>query len=322
MSNELIPADRTFDTPHETAVAEKISQVLIRYVQPIADECGAAAVFVYVDALRGTTLPLDERLTQRVFYVTKTAAEQREQQARGTHFIHVPDVPLTRMAQVKVAVFLAAVRGLIQHGDTVVCLSGISESGLLDTLVVTQVGLEHEMFLQESFDLPPHVQPAVIDRVLDLASQLGSEGREGKPVGAIFVIGDIEHVLPLSRQLILNPFRGYPEEERNILDRRLTETVKELSSIDGAFLIRGDGVIESCGALLKIASLQEHDLPRGLGARHHAAAAITAVTNTIAVTVSESTGTVTVFRNGQILTELEPPRQRIRGGILRRISEE
>lgn len=152
--------------------------------------------------------------------------------------------------------------------------------------------------------------------MIDIAAELGSEGREGKPVGALFVVGDADRVVSLSRQLIINPFKGYHEDERNILDPRLEETIKELSTIDGAFVIDGRGVIVTCGAYLKT-SLQdeaEYSLPQGLGARHHAAAGISAVTQSLAITVSESTGTVTVFRNGRIMTEIEKPRHRRSNG--------
>ena len=66
--------------------------------------------------------------------------------------------------------------------------------------------------------------------------------------------------------------------------------------------------METCGSYVRTASQEEYELPRGLGARHHAAAAITAVTGAIAVTVSESTGSVTIFRGGQIVTEIQKPR--------------
>lgn len=112
----------------------------------------------------------------------------------------------------------------------------------------------------------------------------------------------------MARQLVINPFKGYAEDERSILNDSLIETVKEFSSIDGAFVIRGNGIIETCGALLKTASQEEFELPRGLGARHHAAAGIISLADCIAVSVSESTGTVTVFRGGQIITEIEKQR--------------
>jgi DNA integrity scanning protein DisA with diadenylate cyclase activity len=287
--------------------AARITRSLLGHVNAIAEACGASAVFVYVDALEGGTLPLDDEIGPKVYYLTKTAAEEAQQEARGTHFIRVPNVPLARMAQLKVAVFLALSRGIVKHGDVIVCLTGMPASGTLDTILVTQVGRELEMFSsdKETEQVPTETRPEVIERVVSIASELGNEGREGKPVGAMFVIGDTERVISLSRQLILNPFRGYEEHERNILDPELEETVKELSTLDGAFIVSGDGVIESCGTFVKTASQDMYELPQGLGARHHSAAAITATTDSLAITVSESTGTVSIFRNGNIVTEIE-----------------
>ena len=120
--------------------------------------------------------------------------------------------------------------------------------------------------------------PAVFERLLTLASELGLEGREGRPVGTLFVVGDSDRVLSQSHQLVINPFHGYPEAERNILDPRLEETIKEFSAIDGAFIIRGDGVILSAGRYLAPQSKLDEPLPQGLGTRHEAAAAITMTT--------------------------------------------
>ena len=50
-------------------------------------------------------------------------------------------------------------------------------------------------------------------------------------------------------------------------------------------------------------------LPSGLGARHAAAAGITASTKSIAFTVSESDGTVRVWRAGRLLASFEPSRR-------------
>jgi DNA integrity scanning protein DisA with diadenylate cyclase activity len=46
-------------------------------------------------------------------------------------------------------------------------------------------------------------------------------------------------------------------------------------------------------------------LPQGLGARHSAAASITAATKSIAMTVSESTGDIRIWRRGRMITEIE-----------------
>lgn len=293
------------------AVSQRITSALLDHLQAVVEACGATAVFIYVDALECEELSLPESLREKVFYVTRASADPQQHEEHG-RVIRVPKVNLTRLGQVKIAVFLTWSQGIVRRGDVIVCVTGVSNSDRLDTLVITEVGHESEVLATRGDEgLPAGVLPQVVERVVDIAAELGSEGREGKPIGALFVVGDAEKVVPLSKQLIINPFKGYPVEERNVLDPDLEETTKELCMIDGAFIINGDGVIVTCGALLK-ASLQEETLPQGLGARHHAAAGITAVTGALAITVSESTGTVTVFRSGRIVTEIEKPRSRRR----------
>ena len=124
----------------------------------------------------------------------------------------------------------------------------------------------------------------------------------------MFVVADTDRVIPLTRQLVLNPFKAYPPSERNILDYTLKETVNELAALGGPFIVRGDGVIETCGAYIRTPSQEQFDLPRGLGAPHHAAAGIIAVSDSLGITVSESTGSVTVFRAARIITEIQKPR--------------
>ena len=144
----------------------------------------------------------------------------------------------------------------------------------------------------------------VLERVVAVATELAVEGREGKPVGCLFVIGDTSSVEKLTKPLVLNPFYGYKEEDRNILNPFMDETVKEFSSIDGAFVIRGDGVVVSAGSLIQATDI-EHTLPSGLGSRHAAGAAVSVATQAIAIVVSSSTGQVTLFRRGVMLPLME-----------------
>jgi DNA integrity scanning protein DisA with diadenylate cyclase activity len=300
--------------PQVPRAAGAITRSLVASAASIVESCGARAILVYDDAVDEEGLSLLEGLRCEVICVTKTPRQERRHEARGTRLVHVPDVPLSRLGQVKIAVFMALMKGLVSRGDVVVCLSGFTASGTLDTLIVTEVGGEFEMLgpLGPEEEPPSGSEGGVIERVLEVATTLGNEGREGRSVGAIFTVGDASRVLSMSRSLILNPFRGHPEEDRNIMDRGLEETIKELATIDGAFVVRSDGVIESCGVLLKAASQEAFELPRGLGARHHAAAGITAVTGATAVTVSESTGNVMVFRGGKPILEVE----KIRLGVV------
>jgi diadenylate cyclase len=133
---------------------------------------------------------------------------------------------------------------------------------------------------------------------------IGHEGFEGHPIGTIFVLGDSTAVMEKSKQLTINPFGGISEAERNVLDPGIREALKNFAVLDGAFVIREDGVVLAAGRYLQVGS-EIVNLPLGLGARHSAAAAVTVETRAIAISVSQSSGTVRVFKEGQSVLELQ-----------------
>jgi DNA integrity scanning protein DisA with diadenylate cyclase activity len=220
--------------------------------------------------------------------------------------LRIPDVPLGRMNQMKMAIIEALSKGLVKKGDKWVCLSGIPQAKVLDSLLILEFGREFEII--SSSDLPvisEIVRPEVFETVLSLALEISIEGKEGrKPIGTIFVLGKHEEVLKFSHPMVINPFQGYPEEERNILDPRLKGTVKEFSTIDGAFIFREDGIILAAGRHLD-ASGENIEIPLGLGSRHRAAAGITSLTDALAIVISEETGGVRIFHHGKIFMEIE-----------------
>ena len=144
----------------------------------------------------------------------------------------------------------------------------------------------------------------VMQSIISLAVELAREGREGRRVGAIFVVGDEKNVLAKTRPMILDPLAGHDKEVRDIHDPDLRETLKELSLLDGAFIISMDGYALSACKYLD-ADARGLDLPLGLGTRHVAAASITRATEATAVVVSESS-VVRVFIQGELIAEIVP----------------
>jgi DNA integrity scanning protein DisA with diadenylate cyclase activity len=142
--------------------------------------------------------------------------------------------------------------------------------------------------------------------LIEIALRLAAEGREGKPIGTIFVIGDESQLEPYLRQLVLNPCEGHPQRDRNIHNTDFFETVREFAGLDGGFIVNAKGIVQSAGTYLD-APAKRVKLRPGLGARHTAALSITAVTNAIAIAISSSSGTVTVFHEGRPILELERP---------------
>ncbi|MEF8788305.1 MAG: diadenylate cyclase [Planctomycetota bacterium] len=303
MSSE---AETATDKKQKQRVRKLISERVWESALQVGRGVGADAVLLYADALPdpGMLQAFPEQI-ELVLIVRNEEQDLEKLTAAADAVVRVPSLPLSRMDQIKIAVLLAVSRGSLVPDQRVVCLSGGMEPPTFDTIMVTEVGEEMEVFTRPETEIRPEdVHPEVFDRCLELATQLAYQGREGRPVGAIFVVGDTEAVQNYSKQLILNPFRGYSADQRNLLDPGLAETVKELATLDGAFIISGDGEVVSAGTYLR-ASTGDEELPAGLGARHAAAAGISASTNAIVLTVSESTGCVRVWKEGKILTELE-----------------
>ncbi|MBV8268475.1 MAG: DNA integrity scanning protein DisA nucleotide-binding domain protein [Planctomycetaceae bacterium] len=296
-----------------------LTRSMVRHAHAIAREVGARVVLLYADVVEDDKdlADLIQDVDFRVILVSRRAGFRApEGWGEMCSIVNVPDITMTRSGQIKVAMLVAAAESLIRMGDRIICLTGIDGSGTIDTIIVLDLGIELEMFAESTADpLPPDVTPAVFERLLTLASDLGLEGREGRPVGTVFVVGDSTRVLSQSHQLVINPFHGYPEAERNILDPRLEETIKEFSAIDGAFIIRGDGVILSAGRYLASQGKLDEPLPQGLGTRHEAAAAITMTTSAIALCISQSTGTISIFKRGHLITDISKPRSRASEGL-------
>jgi diadenylate cyclase len=146
--------------------------------------------------------------------------------------------------------------------------------------------------------------PEVLESLLELAVEIAREGREGRRIGTLFMLGDEQAVLTRSRSLILDPLLGHPESSRDLKNLGLRGTIKELAQLDGAFVVSHSGVVLSaCRYLDTLAA--PVDVPLGLGSRHIAAANMSAVTKAVGIVVSESS-VVRLFCHGQLVGEIIP----------------
>jgi DNA integrity scanning protein DisA with diadenylate cyclase activity len=148
------------------------------------------------------------------------------------------------------------------------------------------------------------VDTRVLEQTVSLAVEIAREGREGRKIGTLFVVGDSGEVRKRSKPLILDPLHGHPDESKRIENPDVRETIKELAQLDGAFLISNRGVVISAARYIDAAS-EDLDLPLGLGSRHMAGASISRQTRAVAVVVSESS-MVRMFDDGELVSEIVP----------------
>jgi diadenylate cyclase len=191
--------------------------------------------------------------------------------------------------------------GLLEEGDEVICLTQSFDANDADTVIrvradeFTRTGV-YDLFVNSRADAD------VVRNVFEVAIELGQKGQKGKPVGALFVVGDAGKVMNKSRPLSYNPFE---KSHVHVGDPIVNVMLKEFSRLDGAFVISDGGKIVSAYRYLEPAA-EGVDIPKGLGARHMAAGAITRDTNAIAIVLSESDGLVRAFKAGELVLELDP----------------
>ncbi len=89
------------------------------------------------------------------------------------------------------------------------------------------------------------------------------------------------------------------------MEQRMEELLGRVAQMDGAFVIGADCTVLAAAQYVD-ASAEGLTMTKGLGSRHWAAAAISRKTNAVAVTVSQSSGTVRVFQNGEVMLRIEP----------------
>jgi diadenylate cyclase len=144
---------------------------------------------------------------------------------------------------------------------------------------------------------------STVEDVLQLAVEIAREGREGRKIGTLFVVGDVDNVVAHSRPLLLDPLYGHPDELLDVRRPDFRETVKELAQLDGAFVVDKHGTFVSAARYVDVDPGTA--LMPGLGTRHAAAASITAQTRSVAIVVSQSS-IVRVYAQGEIRAEVVP----------------
>jgi DNA integrity scanning protein DisA with diadenylate cyclase activity/mannitol/fructose-specific phosphotransferase system IIA component (Ntr-type) len=279
----------------------KFNKLLTDEAAKIAKAAECSTILVFTDVFPPTLAPRMTFPNFKVVLAGEGVTEEDQAHHRADATLAVRALSRSRLSQLRAAILLGLTREIFGFQDRVCCVGGIPDSGQLDTVLVVDVDEEFESVIGQGDEmLPTDVAAESLERLTAIATDLATAGREGKSIGAMFVLGDHEEVIKRSKQLILNPFHGYAEEDRNILNPFMDETIKELALIDGAFIVQGNGVVESAGCLIQ-AKADEIDLPGGMGTRHAAAAAITQTTESLALVVSSS-GQVTYFRKGRMFT--------------------
>jgi diadenylate cyclase len=225
----------------------------------------------------------------------------------GTIILNMADSPvIERLTQ---ALLTGVAREVLAPGARLVVVYSGFEVDTIDSVSYIELD-EHlgRLTARDLRQLETSVPLETLKTVIDLSVEIGREGREGKPIGTMFVVGDTRKVLQHCQPAGFDPVKGYSRPERDLHDPRVREAVKEIAVLDGAFIINAEGIVEKAAQLVD-APYANLTLSKGLGARHWAGAAISKATGSLAIVVSQSSGTVRLFQGGEVMLRIEPLRQ-------------
>nr|WP_048063584.1 diadenylate cyclase [Methanococcoides burtonii] len=276
--------------------------ILVKHAIKIAEELCSTAIIVSGDfdlADIETNIPIYYVPRRQKSIIDNLISDSQEDEKRLKNILE----PMVREAtgntqHIEQAAAIEHIIGELRTG-TIVGIIQTRESGAIVTHEVSQSPLIRTLQKCEE-----RVDPEVMRAALAIAFDIASSGREGHKIGTAFILGDIEEVLQRSHQMILNPYAGHKDEHRNLLNKKNWESVKEFALLDGVFVISKEGIVQAAGRYLDV-DAKEIDIEQGLGGRHVSAAAITRDTFAIAVTISESGGTVRIYMDGKELLCLD-----------------
>ena len=283
---------------------EELAQMVIR----IAQTAPADAVICATET--GSLAACVHKLSHqvRVIAATNNAETYDALTEKGLETIQLPIRAIDRHNQVRHMLSVALRSQRISVGDLVLCALGHNvyrkEKGDLIVLADVETDIEY-LAVSDLLKLTDGIRPSVLEIAINVACKIGQISRSGKNIGTIIMLGDSVEVLKGSKQLIPNPFQGHEDAARRLTDSDTQNAIIELSKLDGAFVLRGDGFIQSAGTFLATFDV-EVKIPSGFGARHMAAAAVTKRTAATAIVVSATDGHVRAFSGGAMVLQLDP----------------
>ncbi len=267
-------------------------------------------------------LPLPEDIVKakstarRKLVQAVTSEAQRQVIAMmGIETLAMPTYDIARPERFKMALVGGIAAGVFKDGQSVLGMLGRTPTSYPDTMMLVTIGSDNKDSVHTGFGVvgTDRIPSTILESVFDLAVEIGRDGWEGHPLGTLLVVGDSAAVMEKSRQLTLNPFQGYSENEKNILNPEVRDAIKNFAVLDGGFVIRDDGVVLAAGRYIKVDDHLELEVPLGLGSRHVAACGISKSTGAIAVVVSETSGVTRVFQGGRCVLEIHPEQRSRRG---------
>lgn len=201
-------------------------------------------------------------LRAKVIFAVSDARHQDAIECAGFTALGVPPMQSSRTDRLTSALAAAMNSSLIMPAQQLAC-AVVRDDGVVDMLMhLTADAFTADRPSLQVARMHTRIPAPLLEVLADLALRIGREGYEGRPLGTLIVVGDATRVLEQSTPLTLNPFQGYSEQERNLFSHEVRSAVRTFAMLDGAFVVRDDGVVLAAGRHIQVTAPPDH-LPLG-----------------------------------------------------------
>ena len=129
---------------------QSINKVMIDNSIKIAKEVEADALLVCIDVMKDiAALPEEIKKVIGVIIVAREDEKLPDNVLKYARKLDIPNVNLTRVGTIKIAIAKGIVLGFFKKGDKIVCLSGVPNFGYADSIFVLDVGKEFEILTSD-----------------------------------------------------------------------------------------------------------------------------------------------------------------------------
>ena len=274
-------------------------KLIMSHADALARELGIDTLIIQACGRNEIDFLSEARSFQHYIWLSRTPESLPVEETTAHSVIPVPKIAKGENF-LTLGYFLAVVTGKLEFHKPAINLTAC-ESGMINGLHIVIPSHQLPWLLDSQIASFDSIEtPQTLLMLISISMRFAHEGREGKSIGTCFIISSPDDVAPYTWQLILNPCAGYPANIRNIFRDDFIEILRELSALDGAFLVNPNGEVRSSAVFIATQGRSD-GMESGKGARHHSACALTSHTQAIAVVLSESSGEITVYQAGKEL---------------------
>ncbi|MFT5699052.1 MAG: diadenylate cyclase [Desulforhopalus sp.] len=131
------------------------SKLLVNHCFGLARQLRITKILVFAESVLDQRYILENREQETIILLTKDKAKIREEFLPYCTVIPLPGQNLSRSDQFQLGLLIAVLHNLVEHDETVLCITGLVGSLRLDNLLITNLLRDNKWFQKHTYEKIP-----------------------------------------------------------------------------------------------------------------------------------------------------------------------